>query len=135
MRFRHTILCLTVILSCLTLGSDMAHGQSPALLEAQNRYTTLYQQGRYSEAISYAAKALKLGEEEFGPDHTTTATLLNDLAELYRAQGNYAEAAPLYRRSLAIREKVLGPEHPDVATSLNNLAELYRSGRINTGPL
>ncbi len=91
-------------------GSDMAHGQSPAFLEAQNRYTTLYQRGRYSEAIPYAAKALKLGEEEFGPDHPTTATLINDLAALYYTQGNYAEVEPLYRRSLTIRERALGPE-------------------------
>ncbi|MFQ5624493.1 MAG: tetratricopeptide repeat protein, partial [Paracoccaceae bacterium] len=102
MRFRHTILCLAVILSCLTHGSDTAQAQSPALLEAYNRYVTLYQQGKYSEAISYAAKALKLGEEELGPDHPITARLLNNLALLYHAQGNYAEAAPLYRRSLAI---------------------------------
>ena len=51
MRLRHTILSLAVILSCLTHGSDMAYGQSPALDEAYNRYNTLYQQGRYSEAI------------------------------------------------------------------------------------
>jgi tetratricopeptide (TPR) repeat protein len=54
-------------------------------------------------------------------------TLLNNLADLYRAQGRYAEAEPLYKRSLAIRETALGPGHPDVATSLNNLADLYRA--------
>ncbi len=112
MRFRHTILCLAVILSCVTHGSDMAYGQSPALLEAQNRYTTLYQQGRYAEAIRYATKALRLGEEEFGPDHPNTANLLNSLAFLYHHQGNYAGAAPLYRRSLAIMEKALGRAIP-----------------------
>ena len=127
MRFRHTILCLAVALSCVTHGSDMAYGQSPAFLEAQNRYTTLYQQGRYSEAISYAAEALKLGEDEFGPDHPTTARLLNDLAFVHEAQGNYAEAEPLYRRALAIWEKALGPEHPSVATGLENYATLLRT--------
>ncbi len=132
MRFRHTILCLAVILSCLTQGSDTAHGQSPALLDAQNRYTTLYQQGRYSEAITYAAEALRLGEEEFGPDHPNTATFLDYLAQLYHRQGNYAEAAPLYRRSLAIDEKALGPEHPSVATTLENYAALLRkTGRAD----
>ena len=99
MRFRQTILCLAVILSCLTHGSDAAYGQSPALTEAQNRYITLYQQGRYSEAIPYATEALRLGVEEFGPDHTTTARLLNDLAFLYQAQGNYAEGEPLLQQA------------------------------------
>ena len=132
MRFRHAILCLAVILSCVTHGSDMAYGQSPALLEAYNRYNTLYQQGRYSDALPYATEALRLGEEELGPDHPTTATLLNNLALLYKTQGKYAEAEPLYRRSLAIREKALGPEHPSVATSLENYAALLReTGRAD----
>ena len=68
---------------------------TPALLEAYNRSGTLYQQGRYAEAIPYAAEALRLGEEEFGPDHPNTANLLNSLAALYRAQGNYTAAEPL----------------------------------------
>ncbi len=132
MRFRHTILCLAVILSCVTLGSDMAYGQSPALDEAYNRANTLSQQGRDSEAIPYAREALRLGEEDFGPDHPTTAIFLNALAFLYHHQGNYAEAEPLYRRSLTIREKALGPEHPNVAVSLANYAALLRkSGRAD----
>ncbi len=132
MRFRHTILCLAVASSCLTQGPDMAYGQSPALLEDYNRYTTLYQQGRYSEAISYATKALKLGEDEFGPDHPTTAIFLNNLAALYYELGNYAEAEPLYRRSLAIKEKALGPENPDVAEVLDSYAALLReTGRAD----
>ncbi len=127
MRLRHTILCLAVILSCVTHGSDMAYGQSPALLEAYNRYTTLYQQGRYAEALPYATEAWRLGEEEFGPDHPTTAIFLNNLAALYRDQGNYAEAEPLYRRSLAIKEKALGPEHPSLAPTLKGLADINRA--------
>ncbi len=56
----------------------------------------------------------------------SSATGLNNLANLYQAQGHYAEAEPLYQRALAIREKALGPEHPDVATSLENYAALLR---------
>ena len=65
--------------------------QSPTLIEAYNRHNTLSQQGQYSEAIPYAREALRLGEEEFGPDHPATAIFLNNLALLYKAQGNYAE--------------------------------------------
>ncbi len=49
-------------------------------------------------------------EREFGPDHPTTAALLNNLAVLYRDQGRYAEAEPLFQRSLAIVEKSAGHE-------------------------
>ncbi len=132
MRFRHTILCLAVALSCLTHGSDMAYGQSPALQEAAKRSITLYQQGRYSEALPYATEAVRLGEEELGPDHPITATVLDNLAQFNLAQGNYAEAEPLFKRSLAIGEKALGPEHPDVAQSLENYAALLRkTGRAD----
>ncbi len=111
-------------LVALVLWPAAAQGQSAELMNAYNRAGELSAQGRYQEALPFAEEALRLAEQEFGFDHPTTATQLNNLAELYRAQGRYAEAEPLYQRSLAIVEKALGPEHPDVATSLNNLAEL-----------
>ena len=57
----------------------------------------MYQAGRYDEALPFWKKALKLGQREFGPEHPSTAVLLNDLALLYRAQGKYAEAEPLFQ--------------------------------------
>ncbi|BAY65055.1 peptidase-like protein [Calothrix brevissima NIES-22] len=103
--------------------------QSAELAEAERlnqQVEQLYQQGKYSEAIPLAERALTIREQVLGKEHPDVATSLNNLAELYREQGNYAKAEPLYLRSLAIREQMLGKEHPDVATSLNNLAELYR---------
>ena len=113
-------------LLCLALWPGVTRGQSSELMDAYNRLSDLYAQGRYQEALSFAEKALRLGEHEFGLDHPTTATLLDNLAALYHAQGRYAEAEPLHKRSLAIREKALGHEAPDVAKSVNNLALLYR---------
>ncbi len=103
--------------------------QSAELAEAKRlnqQVVQLYQQGKYSEAIPLAEKALAIVEKVLGQEHALVAISLNNLAELYRVQGNYAKAEPLFLRSLAILEKVLGQKHPDVATSLNNLAELYR---------
>ena len=87
---------------------------------------SLYRQGRYDSAVVVAKRALQVAEQSLGPDHPSVATILNNLAELYRTQGQYAAAEPLYKRSLAIWEKALGPDHPDVATSLENMALLYR---------
>ncbi|MBD2355712.1 tetratricopeptide repeat protein [Tolypothrix sp. FACHB-123] len=104
--------------------------QSAELAEAERlsqQVMQLYQQGKYSEAIPLAEKALTIREKVLGKEHLDVALSLNNLAALYREQGRYAKAEPLYLRSLAIREKVLGKEHPDVATSLNNLAALYDS--------
>ncbi len=61
-----------------------------------------------------------------GPEHSSVAASLNNLAGLYYRQGNYAEAEPLLQRTLAIVEKALGPEHPHVATSLENYAAMLR---------
>ncbi|AKG24363.1 tetratricopeptide repeat family protein [Calothrix sp. 336/3] len=87
----------------------------------------LYQQGRYSEAIPLAKKALAIREKVLGREHPDVAATLNHVAELYRLMGNYDQAEPLYVRSLTIREKVFGREHPDVATTLNNLGLLYQA--------
>jgi len=86
----------------------------------------LYQAGDHKRATVIAEKALKVAEENVGPDHPDVAASLNNLALLYGAQGEYTKAEPLYKRSLAIVEKALGPDHPIVGTSLNNLAGLYQ---------
>ena len=89
--------------------------------------TTLYQQGKYADAIPIAKQALQVAIELYGQEDNNVATSLNNLAELYHSQGRYREAEPLYKDALALRKKLLGDKHPDVATSFNNLAELYHS--------
>ena len=118
---------LIVALLCLVAWPGTTHGQSSALRDAYNRTIELYTQGRYEEALPFAEQVLKLGEQEFGPDHPNTAAFLSILATLYHAQGRYAEVEPLYGRALMIREKAFGPDNPHVATSLNDLALLYAS--------
>ena len=71
----------------LVLWPGIAGAESEALMEQYNQYKALNEQGKYDEGLPFARRALELGEDEFGPDHPTTAILLNNLAELYRAQG------------------------------------------------
>ena len=109
----------------LWLSPGTTYGQSQELVEAANQYVALYRQGRYEEALPFAQKAVRLGEQEFGANDPTFATLINNLAELCRNRGSYAEAEPLYQRAQAILEAALGPEHPRVARGLTNLAVLF----------
>jgi CHAT domain-containing protein/Flp pilus assembly protein TadD len=109
---------LSVPRAALAQGLDEATALNQQVIQ-------LYNQGRYSEAISLAQRTLTIVEKALGPDNPDVATALNNLADLYRAQGRYPDAETLYKRSLAIREKALGPNHPNVALSLNNLAGLY----------
>ena len=104
---------LGLIVSGLLLCSpETASAQSPELMQAYRQGQALIKSGRYKEAIPFYQKALELGVRELGPDHKTTATLINNLAVLYKNLGRYANAEPLYKRSLAIREKALGPVPP-----------------------
>src|SRR5207302_1854663 len=59
----------------------------------------LQKQAKYSEAAWLYERALVLAPRVYGPDHVTTASVLNSLAGLYRYQGKYAEAEPLHRRA------------------------------------
>lgn len=91
-----------------------------------NEAFTLYQQGQLSEASQRLQDALKAAEEALGSDHLDVATILNNLASLYKAQGKYGESEHLYKQALTIREKTLGPDHLDVANVLENMEELFK---------
>ena len=101
------------------------------LEEAQrafDRAAELRGQGKYSEAIPLAQRAIAAREHLLEPGDTRIADALNLLALLCDDTNDYAQAEPLNRRALALREKALGPDHPDVAESLFNLAWIVKSG-------
>ncbi|NEO90791.1 MAG: tetratricopeptide repeat protein, partial [Moorea sp. SIO3G5] len=87
----------------------------------------LNEQGKYSEAIPVAEKALIIRQQVLGNEHPSVATSLNYLGLLYQLMGRYQQAEPLLSQALEIRRRLLGNEHPDVATSLHDLAFLYKS--------
>ncbi len=112
------ILAMLVALSLLTAcAQEPWESYNDAGVEA-------YEQARYAEAEELYLAALEEAEK-FGEQDPRLATVLNNLAALYRLQGKYTAAEPLHRRALAIWEHTLGPEHPDVATRLHNLASFY----------
>jgi tetratricopeptide (TPR) repeat protein len=97
----------------------------PELLDRAGRY--FHGRAAHSQAAQLFRDALAIREKTLGPEHSDTATSLNNLANLLRDQGDFAGARSLHERALAIREKVLGPEHSDTATSLNNLAMILKA--------
>ncbi|NEP51209.1 MAG: tetratricopeptide repeat protein [Moorea sp. SIO3C2] len=109
-------------------GSERAEELSLAEASQLNQQAIeLYEQGKYSEAIPLAERALEIRQEILGEEHRDVATSLNNLALLYKSQGKYAEAELRHQQALALKKKLLGEDHPDVASSLNNLALLYKS--------
>ncbi len=104
-----------VFFAGLCLVTLELHAQSKALDEAQRQGKTLFNAGRYIEAIPIFARALEMSEREFGPDHPETAKALRRLAHSHKKSGRYAEAVPLYKRALRIFSAADGPEHRRVA--------------------
>jgi tetratricopeptide (TPR) repeat protein len=80
----------------------------------------------YSAGRPLLERALAIREKLLGPEHSDTATSLNNLASLLQDQGDLAGVRPLLERALAIYERALGPEHPYTSASLNNLASLLQ---------
>jgi CHAT domain-containing protein len=82
-------------------------------------------QGRYEESERLYKRILPIQEKIHGPEHTVTATTLDNLAALYERQNRLSEAEPLYERVLLSREKESGLDHPRTLAAIENLAMLY----------
>ena len=87
----------------------------------------LLENGLYPAAEPMLRRALALGEQSLGEDHSTVATALNNLAQLLLATTRLAEVEPLMRQALAISERSYGTNHPEVAIVLSNMAGLLKA--------
>ncbi len=86
-----------------------------------------YELALYDEAKLYLIHALRLSEQEPGPEHFETARILNALGILSTTQEDYREAENLLQRALAIYERSEeDADHLTTAATLNNLALLYQ---------
>ncbi len=102
--------------------SDFSDNKTAGVLPEQFR--ELSDESDIAKSVLEAERFLAMMEKKLGREHPEMATILNNLAFLYRAQGRYKEAEPLSRRVLVISENVLG--QPDIAAALNNLAGLCK---------
>ncbi len=120
---RLVLLWLVVLVVGLALNA-------PAKADDMNQtYETglsLFQAGRYEEALPYFRQSLVLAEARFGSNDPAVSVELNNLAEVLRLLRRYDEARSLYERALALDERQ-GSDEVAIATSLNNLALLDRA--------
>jgi CHAT domain-containing protein/tetratricopeptide (TPR) repeat protein len=114
--------------ACLLTGLLLAGGltgQEGTWTLLTQRVNELTAQGRTTEALPVAERALRIAESTFGPLDRRLAASLNNLADLYRDRGRLAEAEGLFRHALEIDEAALG-DSDSTAAALNNLAMLYK---------
>ena len=114
------------------IGQGTSSGQAAQLSDLEEvkrlnqQVVQLHREGKYTEALPLAERAMAISEKALGSEHPAFAESLHNFANLHRAKGDYAKAEPLLQRAMAIREKALGSEHAAFGESLNTLAELYR---------
>jgi CHAT domain-containing protein/lipopolysaccharide biosynthesis regulator YciM len=120
---------LMVVVLCCAAGVAEGMAQPDVRLrEARTAFdeaNTLWDAGRYAEAIARGEQALALREAVLGGTHPDVAECLDQLGLHFLLQGNPVRAEPLLQRALAIREAALGESHPEVARTLNTLGKLY----------
>ena len=111
-------------------GSDKpSPAQQDPLAEAtalNQQVLELYRQGKYTEALGAARRALELREKALGPNNVVVASSLFQLAGVYLAMGDYAPIGPLVLRALKIREEFFGADSLSFAKALNNVAVFYQ---------
>ena len=73
--------------------------------QQNEQLVSLYEAGQHAEATPLAEANLEFASDEFGEEHPTTLTSVNNLAFQYSSQGRYAEAEPFFVRALSVSER------------------------------
>ncbi|HMG56517.1 MAG TPA: tetratricopeptide repeat protein, partial [Kofleriaceae bacterium] len=106
---------------------DLRIARSTSLL-ARNRRRA----GAYGEADALYQQALSVYERRIGPDHPTTAQLLDHLGIVAVDLHHFDEATARSTRALAIKRRVFGAESSEYADTLSNLGNArFRRGDVD----
>jgi tetratricopeptide (TPR) repeat protein len=84
-------------------------------------------QGKYTEAIAYCEKSLKLQQKVLPANHPDFASSYNNIGFVYNNMGEYSKALSSHEKALEIRQKTLPANHPSLATSYSNIGDVYRN--------
>ena len=110
-----------IITSFFLLNSFLI-AQSVNLKKEFSNTNKLYKEKKYDEALLSNNKAINLSIKEFGDNHLTTATLLENKGRLLLKINKYAEAQTNFEKVVNIRNKLIKKNNPDTAEALDYLA-------------
>lgn len=82
-------------------------------------------QGRFKEAATFLARAVRIRERVSKPDDPELAWIRVTQAKLAQETGRPDLAAPQLERALAVMTAKLAPGHPYIGATKNNLAQAY----------
>jgi len=80
--------------------------------------------GDLKGAKSSFERSLAIDEKAFGPEHTSVATIANNLGSVLKDLGDLAGAKRCFKRSIRILQKILGKNHPLTKKAKANLNAL-----------
>jgi tetratricopeptide (TPR) repeat protein len=80
--------------------------------------------GDFDAALVEDQQALAITEATYGREHTSYASILNEIGSSWAGKGDIARAREAYQRSIEVKEKVLGADHPSTLDAQRNLAML-----------
>ncbi len=92
--------------------------------------------GQLGAAERLYLAAITAAATRYGTGAVEVATLLNDLAVVYKYAARFDDAEALYRRALGIIEAARGPDHIDAAPIWHNLGGVeHARGRFVDGEI
>lgn len=103
-------------------------------VDAQDLHSIAYlfaEQGKTVEAEKMFLRVLKGYDKAWGPEHTSTLDIVNNLGILYADLGRMAEAEKMYLRVLEGYKKEFGPDHPTSQLIARNFSALISSRRLS----
>jgi CHAT domain-containing protein/Tfp pilus assembly protein PilF len=115
-------------LCCAAIAAAGEEKPDARLLEAQAAFDearTLWDSGKYADAVARDEQALALREAVLGSAHPDVARSLDQLGLHSLLQGKLVRAEQLLQRALVIQEAAFGQNHPDIAQTLTHLATLH----------
>jgi tetratricopeptide (TPR) repeat protein len=86
-----------------------------------------YNQGEYTEAITFYEKALEIDKKTLPPNDPSLAISYNNIGNVYQNMGDYSKALSSHEKALAIKQQSLPSNHPDLGGSYNNIGMVYDS--------
>ena len=95
--------------------------------QADEEVASLFEEGRFKEALLPARRSLEIRERILGAGHQGILPNLGRLGTLHEYLGEAKTAKVHYERALAICRRLLGENDPRTATSLDNLGNLLQS--------
>ncbi len=111
-----------------------AYNKAKAIGDEEAMYTSkhssvnsLYNMGRFKEALTYSSEAVALAERLYGKEHPNTYMSLSNVARAKYALGEFSEALKMYEQLVAVFDREFGSDSLITLIIYNQMADVLES--------